>query len=171
MQYIEIDTDNCKPVKPFCIVAKSTDGAGTDDGRLGNVTPAPQGQITWMAHGHGWLDKFQVYFSRPGVSGHIWPFTTLADGSAVPIGYTGPLEIPRNGVKLLTLSSTAPQDIKYTVQAVTNAAQDVDDLDPMIIVRPMAQPPSQDGGILLAVTSAVVGAAVAAAATAYMLSN
>jgi len=171
MQFIEIDTDNCKAVKTFCVVAKSTDGAGTDDGRLGNVTPAPQSQIKWKAHGQGWLVRFEIHFSKPDTKELIWPFTTLANGDPVPSGYTGPLEIPRNDEKTLTLSSDAPPDIKYAVKAVTSPSKEVDDLDPMIIVRPMAQPPSQEGSVLLAVTSAVVGAAVAAAATAYMLSN
>jgi len=94
------------------------------------------------------------------------PADASYDSGASP---TGPfLEVGPGQPKSTTLVSGAPDRIKYEVRAVAN---NVIPLDPVIIIRPMAQLRSKDGGILLAVTSAVVGAAVAAAATAYMLSN
>lgn len=159
MAVIQIDTEQSPAPKQYRVVVKSLDVTGQDDGKLGNVTPEPQGQINWKAKGPGWIRNYQIYFSVPGTQGYIWPFTTLANGDPVPPAFAGPLEIEPNKAITLTLISNAPEDIKYSAKATANPGKDVDDLDPMIIIRPKFM--ARDG-TTLGVTCAVLGAAAGA---------
>jgi len=162
MAVIRIDTERSSAKKEYRVVAQSLNVSGQDDGKLGNLFPDPQGQITWTARGEGWVKKYRIRFSVPGGQGYIWPFTTLVGGGQVPAGYDGPLEIEPNKTETLTLNPAAPPDIKYAVKAEVNQGKEVDDLDPMIIIRPkfMARESTS-----LAVTCAVLGAVAGALIT------
>jgi hypothetical protein len=162
MAVIRIDTDKSPAKKEYRVVARSLNNSGQDDGKLGNLFPEAQGQIKWTAKGEGWIKKYKIRFSVPGSSANIWPFTTLADGSPVPPGFDGPLAIQPNESITLTLSPNAPADIKYSVKAEANAGKDVDDLDPMIIIRPKSM--ARDSTVL-GVTCAVLGAMAGALLT------
>jgi hypothetical protein len=95
----------------------------------GNALVTDSTRIEWRAEGE--VAAFRVTFYDLSNGKSIWPFEGKPDG----VDARGPyLRVTRDGATL-SLLSTGPSEIKYDV-SVDEARDDVDPLDPMIIVRP-----------------------------------
>lgn len=100
-----------------------------DAGRGGNALVTGSTRIAWQAQGD--VAAYRVTFYDLSSGDAIWPFTAEPDGRDL----RGPfLRVTPNGVTC-DLKSTGPSEIKYEV-AVDEARDDVDPLDPTIIIRP-----------------------------------
>jgi len=100
-----------------------------DTGLGGNALVTGSTRIAWQAQGD--VAAYRVTFFDLSSGQAIWPFTDKPDGS----DSRGPfLRVTRNGVTR-ELSSVGSSEIKYEV-AVDDARDDVDPLDPTIIIRP-----------------------------------
>jgi hypothetical protein len=100
-----------------------------DPGLGGNALVAGSTRIMW--HAQGDVAAYRVTFFDLSTGQAIWPFTAEPDGR----DSRGPfLRVTPNGVAR-EFSSTGPSEIKYDV-AVDDARDDVDPLDPTIIIRP-----------------------------------
>ena len=152
-----------KASKEFQIEARTFPAGGSQpDQRKGNVDTIGGDKIVWEAQPDGDVSLYTVHFFDLRDGSATWPFVELEDGTgAAPDGYVGPLTLkPRDLVTLTTKSIDLPA--KYEVSASRTDNRKVDDLDPMIIIRPALL--AKDSA-LFGVTCAVLGAAVGALAT------
>lgn len=109
---------------------------GQPDNRKGNVDTLRGRKIEWTAQTDLNVLQYVVTFKRLDDDTAAWPFKEEANGQgqAGP-NYTGPLVItPGNVIKLTTKKSDPP--VKYDVTAVRADGASVDQLDPVIIIRP-----------------------------------
>jgi hypothetical protein len=129
-------TDNCstddvvtitlatRPARPLQVTA--TVG---DPSLGGNTLLTGSTRIMW--HAQGDVAAYRVTFFDLSTGQAIWPFTAEPDGR----DSRGPfLRVTADGVAR-EFSRTGPSEIKYDV-AVDDARDDVDPLDPTIIIRP-----------------------------------
>jgi hypothetical protein len=99
-----------------------------DAGLGGNALVTVSTRIAWEVLGD--IDAYRVAFFDLSNGEAIWPFTGEPDGS----DSHGPfLRVTRAGTTR-ELSSKVPSEIKYEV-AVDDSRDDVDPLDPTIIIR------------------------------------
>lgn len=127
-------------------------------GSAGNIIVSPGTGIDWQGTGS---HDYRVTFRDLDTGAHIWPFSAPSAVGSPPALTVG------QGTVSTQLKSELPPSIKYEVEAVDSA--DVDALDPMIIIRPLATPVSSNDDVTLGVVAAVVGAIAGAAITAMML--
>lgn len=129
-------TDNC-PTEDVVTITLGTRSARPlqvtatvgDAGIGGNTLVTGSTRIGWQAHGA--VAAYRVTFFDLSSGQAIWPFTAEPDGR----DSRGPfLRVTPDGVTC-DLKSTGPSEIKYEV-AVDDARDDVDPLDPTIIIRP-----------------------------------
>lgn len=129
-------TDNC-PTEDIATITLGTRSAlplqvtatvrGVGIG--GNALVTEFTRIAWQAQGD--VAAYRVTFFDLSSGEAIWPFTDKPDGS----DSRGPfLRVTRDGVTR-ELSRVGSSEIKYEV-AVEDARDDVDPLDPTIIIRP-----------------------------------
>jgi hypothetical protein len=118
---IALGTRRARPLQVTATVGDALPG--------GNALVTPSTRIAWRAEGE--VAAFRVTFYDLSSGKAIWPFEGKPDG----VDARGPyLLVTRDGVTL-SLLPEGPSEIKYDV-AVDEARDDVDALDPMIIVRP-----------------------------------
>lgn len=126
-------------------------------GKDGNLPVNRRASIAWRASSAG--EVFRVYFFNLESPGNaFWPFEVTNNSG--PDGYDAqnrPYLQVDNSAKPRQLKASAPQAIKYLIEAVYPAG--VDPLDPVIIIRP-AKSPNVALGVTCAVLGAIVGAAV-----------
>lgn len=95
----------------------------------GNALVTGSTRITWRAEGE--VAAFRVTFYDLESGDAIWPFEGKPDGADA----RGPfLRVTRDGVTRSFLAK-GPSEIKYDVE-VDEPRDDVDPLDPVIIIRP-----------------------------------
>lgn len=161
------------------VVARTVGSNGQADARRGNLDESAGTRVRWRAENTGRATRYEVWFYTLGGTAPVWPFVEKADGSGTaPAGYTGPLVLappgPGNTAPHevpLTLKSIDAESVKYVVRATPPPNEPIADLDPMIVIRPVIAASTQgsDGGVLLGVVSAILGATVGALAMALML--
>jgi hypothetical protein len=129
-------TDNCptedlatitlgtRPARPLQVTATVGEA-----GLGGNALVTESTRIAWKAQGD--VAAYRVTFFDLANGEATWPFTDKPDGSDSRGPY---LRVTRDGVTR-ELSSTGPSEIKYEV-AADDARDDIDPLDPTIIIRP-----------------------------------
>ena len=118
---ITLGTRQARPLQVTATVGEA--GLG------GNALVTGSTRIAWKAQGD--FAVYRVTFFDLSNGEAIWPFTAEPDGR----DSRGPfLRVTRDGVTC-ELKSTGPSEIKYEV-AVDDARDDVDPLDPTIIIRP-----------------------------------
>jgi hypothetical protein len=118
---IALGTRRSRPLQVTATVADAPAG--------GNVLVTGSTRITWRAEGE--VAAFRVTFYDLSNGETIWPFEGKPDGADA----RGPfLRVTRDGVTRSFLPE-GPSEIKYDV-AVDEPRDDVDPLDPMIIIRP-----------------------------------
>ena len=131
-----MSTDNCTTEDVVTITlgtrsARPLQVTATEAGAMpgGNVLVTESTRITWRAEGE--VGAFRVTFYDLANKNLLWPFLEEPDGGDA----RGPfLRVTREGVTR-TLKREGPSEIKYDV-AVDEDRDDVDPLDPMIIIRP-----------------------------------
>lgn len=117
---IALGTRRTRPLQATATVDDASAG--------GNVLVAGSTRVAWRADGE--VAAFRVTFYDLASGDAIWPFDEKPDGTDA----RGPfLRVTSDGVTRLLLSS-APSEIKYDV-VVDEARDDVDPLDPVIIIR------------------------------------
>lgn len=113
-----------RPARPLQVTATVGEA-----GLGGNALVTGSTRIAWQAQSD--VAAYRVTFFDLSNGESIWPFTAEPDGR----DSRGPfLRVTRDGVTC-ELKSTGPSEIKYEV-AVDDARDDVDPLDPTIIIRP-----------------------------------
>lgn len=118
---IALGTRRSRPLQVTATVADALAG--------GNALVTGSTRIAWRAEGE--VAAFRVTFYDLASGEAIWPFEGKPDGSDA----RGPfLRVTREGVTRSFLPD-GPSEIKYDV-AVDEARDDVDPLDPMIVIRP-----------------------------------
>jgi len=121
MAAISLGTRRARPLQVTATVADAPAG--------GNALVTGSTRIAWRAEGE--VAAFRVTFYDLANGQPIWPFEGKPDGSDA----RGPfLRVTREGVTRSFLPE-GPSEIKYDV-AVDEARDDVDALDPMIVIRP-----------------------------------
>ena len=121
MAAISLGTRRARPLQVTATVADAPAG--------GNALVTGSTRIAWRAEGE--VAAFRVTFYDLANGQPIWPFEGKPDGSDA----RGPfLRVTREGVTRSFLPE-GPSEIKYDV-AVDEARDDVDPLDPMIVIRP-----------------------------------
>lgn len=118
---IALGTRRARPLQVTATVADAPAG--------GNALVTPSTRIAWRAEGE--VAAFRVTFCDLASGEAIWPFEGKPDGSDARGPY---LRVTRDGVTRSFLP-TGPSEIKYDV-AVDEPRDDVDPLDPMIVIRP-----------------------------------
>lgn len=104
--------------------------AAASDGTLGgNLLAAPGASITWRAEADG--AAYLVTFRELTSGRVIWPF----QGEPSCMGGDGPYLRVTQACVTVVLDGDAPDEIKYEVKTEASG-DDVDPLDPMIIIRP-----------------------------------
>lgn len=122
-------------------------------GKGGNLVVDPGEDVAWTSEVRG---TFKIYFEDMLKGGKTFPFASGdSDGEDTTKGHF--LRVGESG-KSCTVDGGAPIAIKYLV--VAENLGNVDDLDPVIIIRP---PPFKNWmlGLIWMVLGAVLGAAVA----------
>jgi hypothetical protein len=118
---IALGTRRTRPLQVTATVADATAG--------GNALVTGSTRITWRADGE--VAAFRVTFYDLSNGEAIWPFEGKPDGADA----RGPfLRVTRDGATRSFLPE-GPSEIKYDVGA-DEPRDDVDPLDPMIIIRP-----------------------------------
>jgi hypothetical protein len=118
---IALGTRRARPLQVTATVGDALPG--------GNALVTGSTRIAWRAEGE--VAAFRVTFYDLASGEVIWPFEGKPDGSDA----RGPfLRVTREGVTRSFLPE-GPSEIKYDV-AVDEARDDVDPLDPMIVIRP-----------------------------------
>jgi len=121
MAAISLGTRRARPLQVTATVADAPAG--------GNALVTGSTRIAWRAEGE--VAAFRVTFYDLANGQPIWPFEGKPDGSDA----RGPfLRVTREGVTRSFLPE-GPSEIKYDV-TVDEARDDVDPLDPMIVIRP-----------------------------------
>jgi hypothetical protein len=121
MAAISLGTRRARPLQVTATVADAPAG--------GNALVTGSTRIAWRAEGE--VAAFRVTFYDLANGQPIWPFEGKPDGSDA----RGPfLRVNREGVTRSFLPE-GPSEIKYDV-TVDEARDDVDPLDPMIVIRP-----------------------------------
>jgi hypothetical protein len=146
---------------PFRIEAESFVN-GNPDQRKGNVDTLNGRRFQWTAQSDPTLLRYVVTFRRLSDGLTVWPFRENADGTGTaPANYVGPLTLtPGAAVSLTTKKIDWP--VKYEVTATRSDGDNVDVLDPVIIIRPAR---NLEMDVALGVTCAVIGAIAGATAT------
>jgi hypothetical protein len=158
---------NVKRSKDYGVEARTIPTGGSQpDHRQGNVDALGGSQIEWHGQPGNDASLYTVRFINLSDGSSTWPFVELEDGTGTaPAGYTGPLTLtPGQRVKLTTTAGNLT--VKYDVSATRNDGKAVDDLDPMIIIRPGLRSIVATG-----LPWAVAGAAVGALITWSLLSR
>jgi hypothetical protein len=118
---IALGTRRTRPLQVTATVADAPAG--------GNALVTGSTRITWRADGE--VAAFRVTFYDLSNGEAFWPFEGKPDGADA----RGPfLRVTRDGVTRSFLPE-GPSEIKYDV-AADEPRDDVDPLDPMIIIRP-----------------------------------
>lgn len=118
---IALGTRRARPLQVTATVGDALPG--------GNALVTGSTRIAWRAEGE--VAAFRVTFYDLSNGEAIWPFNEKPDG----VDARGPyLRVTRDGVTR-SLLPEGSSEIKYDV-AVDDPRDDVDPLDPMIIVRP-----------------------------------
>jgi hypothetical protein len=158
---------NVKKSKDFGVEARTIPAGGNQpDHRKGNVDAQGGTQIEWHGQAGNDASLYTVRFFKLSDGSATWPFVELEDGTGTaPAGYTGPLTLAA-GTSVTLTTKAESLTVKYEVSATRTDGRAVDDLDPMIIIRP---------GLRSIVTTslpwAVAGAAVGALITWSLLSR
>lgn len=118
---ITLGTRSARPLQVTATV--SNPGLG------GNALVTGSTRIAWQAPGN--IAAYRVTFFDLSTGQVIWPFTSEPDGRDLRGPY---LRVTPNGITC-ELKGTGPSEIKYDV-VVDDARDDVDPLDPTIIIRP-----------------------------------
>lgn len=118
---IAIGTRRARPLQVTATAAGAMPG--------GNVLVTESTRITWRAEGE--VGAFRVTFYDLMNKNLLWPFVEEPDGGDARVPF---LRVTREGVTR-TLKREGPSEIKYDV-AADEDRDDVDPLDPMIIIRP-----------------------------------
>lgn len=118
---IALGTRRTRPLQVTATVANAPSG--------GNALVGESTRISWRAEGD--VAAYRVTFYDLSNGRVIWPFEGKPDGSDARGPY---LRVTRDGVTNSFLPE-GPSEIKYDV-AVDEARDDVEPLDPMIIIRP-----------------------------------
>jgi len=150
-----------KKSKDFGVEARTIPAGGSQpDHRHGNVDAEGGTQIEWHGQPGNDASLYTVRFFKLIDGSATWPFVELEDGTGTaPAGYTGPLTLtPGQRVRLTTKAEVLT--VKYEVSATRNDGKPVEDLDPMIIIRPGLR-----SIVTTSVPWAVAGAAVGALIT------
>jgi len=117
---IALGTRRARPLQVTATVGEASAG--------GNALVTGSTRVAWRADGE--VAAFRVTFYDLASGDAIWPFDEKPDGADA----RGPfLRVTRDGVTRLLLPE-APPEIKYDV-VVDEARDDVDPLDPVIIIR------------------------------------
>jgi hypothetical protein len=136
-------------------------GGSQPDHRKGNVDAEGGTQIEWHGQSGNEASLYTVRFFKLSDGSATWPFVELEDGTGIaPTGYTGPLTLtPGQRVRLTTKAEALT--VKYEVSATHSEGKAVDDLDPMIIIRPGLRS-IVAAGLPWAVAGAALGAVLTA---------
>jgi len=122
---ITLGTRQARPLQVTATVADAPSG--------GNALVTGSTRIAWRAEGEA--AAFRVTFYDLSNGKATWPFEGKPDGSDA----RGPfLRVTADGVTR-SLLPEGPSEIKYDI-AVDESRDDVDPLDPMIIIRPARAP-------------------------------
>lgn len=152
MATIELST---KKVRERVVIAYDPD-SGKNSRKGGDVEVQPGDALGWQCANEG--QSFLVRFYRFDTGTNAWPFSQQPDKQDPGIDPVRYLRVDSKTTKWVNV--TSPVALKYEVQVESGPA--AEPLDPMIIVRTAYV--ARDGGVLLGVTCAVLGAAVGALA-------
>lgn len=159
MTTIILGTD--KSEKDRYVVAETLPSANAPpDHRKGNVDALAGTKIAWHAVAGGPVSMYTVTFTNLSDGTMTWPFVERADGEeSAEEGYLGPLTLEPNKEVELTTKPGVEGSFKYVVKATPNNDKTIQDLDPVIIIRPALRS-SVSNSLSWAVAGAAVGALI-----------